>query len=339
MTQRLNPVAWLVWAGAASLLVVSTRNPLLLATCGVAILIVYLSLEHGSSARAAWATVLRIGLVVALLSIVFNLATVHIGDHVIAHIPAVLPIVGGPITLNALLYGCSSAAALLNLMLIAATFSAAVDRASLLRLVPARFAAVGVAAIVALSIFPQTLRAVRDVRAAQAARGFRVRSVRDVPPLIVPVLHLGLEHAFDLAETMESRAFGAQIGTTEAPRLPLGVGLVALAGGVVSFALGEFSAALACWGLSVIMLALVMRRGGGESRSRYRALRWQASDIAEVILAVASGGLITTALLTSTTLSFTPYPRLTWPSFALGPGIAALLLVAPALLGEGRAKV
>src|SRR6185437_11361019 len=83
----------------------------------------------------------------------------------------------------------------------------------------------GVAAIIGLSFFPQMIVAIREVRDAQSSRGFKVRSVRDVAPLIIPTLFLGLEHAFNLAEAMESRGFGA---VSEVPRrrtwlLPTGI--------------------------------------------------------------------------------------------------------------------
>ncbi|MDI3339584.1 MAG: energy-coupling factor transporter transmembrane component T, partial [Sphaerobacter sp.] len=253
------------------------------------------------------------------------------GDHVLARLPRSLPIIGGPLTLNALVYGLVSALALLDLLLLAATFSAAVERAALLRLVPGSLAAVGVAAVVGLSVFPQTLRAVRDVQEAQAARGFRVRSIRDVPPLLVPVLQLGLEHAFDLAEAMESRAFGHGRPARIPPFLAVGAVLGAAAA-ALALGLGQPVAAAGCL-LPLLGLLVAMHRGGG--RGRYRPVTWTWPD-GVALASAAVAALIIVASLGSTALSYAPYPRLTWPPFALAPGLAALLLAVPALLPGGR---
>jgi len=332
MSQRVNPVAWVAWAGAAALLVVTTRNPLYLLLATAALTAVLLSLDRRSVAQAAWGTVLRVGAVVAAVSVLFNLLTVHTGDRVLAHLPDAIPIVGGPVTLNALVYGLVSALAIFDLLLLAAAFSAAVDRAALLRLVPGPLAAVGVAAIIGLSIFPQTLRAVREVREAQMARGFRIRSIRDVPPLLVPVLTLGLEHAFDLAEAMESRAFGAgRLARIPARWAIVGVAVAAVA--AVAVGLG-YRFAAAVFLVPVVALIVAVRRGA-HGRSRYRALTWDWSDAA--VLATATlGALLVVASIATAALSYSPYPRLTWPSFAPAPGVAGLLIAAPALLPHGR---
>lgn len=332
MSQRVNPVAWLGWAAAAALLIVTTRNPLYLLLAGSALGAVHLSLDRRSVAQAAWGTVLRFGAVVAAISVLFNILTVHTGDRVLARLPDSIPIVGGPVTLNALVYGLVSALAIFDLLLLAAAFSAAVDRAALLRLVPGPLAAVGVAAIIGLSIFPQTLRAVREVREAQMARGFRIRSIRDVPPLLVPVLTLGLEHAFDLAETMESRAFGA--GRTARIPAHWAIPAVAIAAAsAVAVGLG-YRLAAAVFLIPIVGLVVAARRGT-HGRGRYRRLSWDWCDAA--ILATATlGVLLVVASIATAALNYSPYPRLTWPPFALAPGVAGLLIAAPALLPEGR---
>ena len=185
--KALNPVVWLVWSLAAMFIVVTTRNPLYLALTGGALVAVYLAMHRSSIAGAAWRTFLRIGIVIAALNIAFNLLTVHVGDRVLAWLPSGLPIFGGAITFNALIYGLITALALLDLLLIAAIFSTAVNRAALLRLLPGQFAALGVAGIVALSFLQKTLLALPfgftavlvlwQLMAPQAGRRGRYRPV------------------------------------------------------------------------------------------------------------------------------------------------------------------
>ncbi|HET9015146.1 MAG TPA: energy-coupling factor transporter transmembrane component T [Thermomicrobiaceae bacterium] len=337
MSGRPNAASWLAWSGAATLAVVATRNPLYVTLAGAAVGASFLSLDRGTTACGAWRLILRVGLVVAAIGVGFNLLTVHAGDLVLANLPASLPIVGGPITGNALVYGLASAVALLDLLLVAATFSSAVDRPALLRLVPDAFVAPGVAAVIALSIFPQTLRAASEVREAQATRGFQVRSPRDVVPLLVPTLRLGLEHAFDLAETMESRAFGSGVvARRPASRRLLGAGLVLATASVILFGLddnaGGVVSALAA--LAILVAPSLWRR---ERHPRYRPFSWGLADAAVLGASALALVLLVTALVGSSALAYSPYPALTWPPLAASTAAADVLLVTPALVALGVA--
>lgn len=336
--RRTNPVTWLGWSVAAALVAVSTRNPLYLVLLGAAVGAVYLSLDRRSAPVRAWSTVLRVGALVATISILFNALTVHTGSHVIFRLPGEIPIVGGPITLNALVYGVSSAITILNLLVIGVTFNSAVDRAELLRLVPRQFVHAGMAALIALSIFPQILRALREVREAQMARGFQVRSARDLPPLIVPILHLAMEHALNLAEAIESRAFGHGASGRPANRLLLGLALAGTGCGVVLFGLGHSAAAAALALASIALFALAILRAHPPARGRYRPLEWTRRDLTVAGSAAASALLVALSLATSDRLSYSPYPYLTWPPFAVAPGLACALLVAPALILDIRTR-
>lgn len=333
MTAKANPVGWLAWSLAAMFIVITTRNPLYLALASNAFVAVYLAVGRRSVAGAAWGTVLRIGIAVALLNIVFNLLTVHAGDRVLTRLPSEIPIFGGAITLNALVYGVVSAVALLDLLLIAAIFSSAVSRAALLRLLPGQFTALGVAGIVALSFLPQMLRALSEVREAQAARGFRVRSVRDLPPLVVPILHLGLERAFDLAEAMESRAFGSAMAAVQPRRPVVALGLVSAVCAVVFAALGNLPVALP-FGLATIVVLWKVTAPRARARGHYRQMSWGRADALLLVTSMLAFALHGASLiLLQDVLAYYPYPFLTMPPFAIWPGIAFLLLAVPALSG------
>lgn len=333
----MNTVVWGLWGLAVIIVVASTRNPLYLGLTGSATALVYVSLEKRTDTNWAWTAVLKIGLFVAALSIAFNLLTVHVGDRVFYRLPESLPIIGGPLTLNALLYGASSAIALMTLLLVAATINEAIDRSSLLRLVPASLAPVGVAAVIGLSFFPQTLAALQQVREAQLARGFEIRRARDVRAILIPVLHLGLERAIDLAEAMETRAFGAQVLERSRSRWFVGAGLVSLAS---SLWLMLTDARLPALGLGTVglgLLALALTLKQRTPRGRYRVLHWGRSD---AVVAAAAAASIMLVLLTivadRSALVWSPYPRLAWPGFTLVPGIVCALVCAPALVTSRR---
>jgi energy-coupling factor transport system ATP-binding protein len=215
----LHPVAWLSWAVACTLVVATTRNPLYL---------LLVTLCAGAAYRAArrirpetgahWSLILRAAWTLATISILFNALTVHAGDRALFTLPRTVPLVGsvigGPVTLNALLYGLVSALALGTLILVFAALNAAVGYEELLRLLPRPLTGLGVTMTVAFGFLPQTIVALGEVREAQAVRGQtpgrgpRGGHPGSLPSLVVPVLALGLERAIALAEAMAARGFG-----------------------------------------------------------------------------------------------------------------------------------
>jgi len=215
----LHPLSWLVWAVACTLVVATTRNPfymLLVTLCAGAAYRAARGMRPDAGAQ--WSLILRAAWTLTTIAILFNTLTVHAGDRALFMLPHDLPLVGsvigGPVTLNALLYGVISALALGTLILVFAALNAAVGYEELLRLLPRPLTGLGVTMTVALGFLPQTIAALGEVREAQAVRGhspgrgLRGGSLGSMPPLVVPVLALGLERAIALAEAMAARGFG-----------------------------------------------------------------------------------------------------------------------------------
>ena len=264
----LDPRAWLLWAAAASLPALVGRNPWPLAATLLAVLGVWAA-WGGSSAGARWRPLLRLALVFGAVSVVFNLLTVHVGDRVIAELPASWPIVGGPLTLNALVYGLLSALAILVLVAVSATLGATLDWSAGMRLLPERLAPLAVAGSIAWSYLPQSTVAFQEIREAQMARGFRPRGLRDAAPLVIPLLAGGLERAMTTAEALEARAFGAPLSPASDPRpwqvASLLGGLVAAVTGAFCLALGQVTACAALLALAAVLLAGGLYRGRSAS--------------------------------------------------------------------------
>ncbi len=331
MNRQTNAVVWIVWGGAVALATVSTRNPFYLTLNLLATSVVYLSLPRGDARNGIWGLVIKIGLVVAGMTIAFNLLTAHAGDRVMAHIPANIPIIGGSITANALIYGLSTALAILTLIVTAAVFGSVVDRASLMRTVPTSMSSAGIAAIIGLSFFPQTLISLREVREAQAARGFRVRSIRDVRPLVIPVLSSALEGAFNLAEAMESRAFASERAVDSRPPWLFVAGVVLtliavnlLIGGYTIVA--SFAVAI---GISCVIAGLLR---SGRARTAYRLTEWRTRDW--LLLTSSSAAILIFAaaiVYWSTSIEWSPFPTLDIPTVHPLLGIACILLATPAV--------
>jgi energy-coupling factor transport system permease protein len=247
-----------------------------------------------------------------------------------------MPLVGGPLTLNALAYGVVSGATILTLVLVGTTVAAGLVWADLVRALPPRLAPLVVAGSVAWAFLPGTASAFRDIRETQVARGHRVRSARDLPPLVVPLLGGGLERAMTTAEVLEARGFGGTAATAGsavgrwAMIGALGAGMLA----AYAFAVG--SERLALGGLlATLLLTALAVRGASPVRptTRYRELAWHPSDR----LMVAAAAIALLAFLwrrwaLPEAAIFNPYPDLAWPPTDVWMLLTLAPLLVPAFL-------
>ena len=119
--------------------------------------------------------------------------------------------VGGPITLEVVIAGAVSGLMLLTILVVFAAFNSVVDHYQLLRATPAFLFQAGVIISIAITFVPQMVISAREIRQAQRIRGHRFRGIRDLLPLVIPLLANSLERAIQLAETMEARGFGSGV--------------------------------------------------------------------------------------------------------------------------------
>jgi energy-coupling factor transport system permease protein len=336
----LDPRAWIIWAVAANLPPLVGRNPWPLAAALLATLGVWGAWNTGA-AGARWRPLLRLALIFGAVSVLFNLLTAHIGDRGIGALPETWPVIGGVLTLNALIYGLFSAMAIFSLVTVGATLGATLDWSATIRLLPERMAPLAVAGSVAWSYLPRTTAALAEIREAQMARGYRPRGIRDAAPLVIPLLAGGLERSMITAEALEARAFGAPLAPDLTPRpwqvASLLVGLVAALTGAFCLALGQLAVVggLLAVAAALLMAGLVTRRGDEPHlhRTHYRNPIWErpewiVSGAALIVLAVE----IAVLFLDPAAFRYEPYPSLTAPAISL-PLLAALgLLLAPAVV-------
>ncbi|RME44487.1 MAG: energy-coupling factor transporter transmembrane protein EcfT, partial [Chloroflexi bacterium] len=196
----LHPITWLVWLTAASIAALSTRNPLYLVIIMLAAAAVRVTWRGQSPTALAWGILIRLGLMLWSVTALFDALVAHQGVTILFNLPAGWPLVGGPITLESLLYGLISGLALTTLLITFATFNSSVSHHRLMRFTPAFLRQAGLIVSIALVFVPQMTAALQDIRRAQRLRGHRFRGVRDLMPLLVPLLGNALERAIGLAE-------------------------------------------------------------------------------------------------------------------------------------------
>ena len=337
-----HPVAWLAWLAAAALPALSTRNPFYLSLILLAAAVVYAALGRRGPLAQSWGAFVRFGALLWLLSIPFTALTSHHGTLVLLTLPQSWPVIGGIITLEALLYGLSGGLALVALLLIFAVFNVAVDQARLLRMTPGFIYGAGVVAGIAVAFVPQMVASWQAIREAQQVRGHKVRGVRDVLPLVMPLLVTALERAMQLAESMEARGFGGQVVTATSHQrtlnqLALLIGLGGLGAGFAGTGFWPDQRAMAGLLLGVGALLLLWSfwdQGRRVRRSRYHRWVWARAD--RIVLAASLAALLgwgAAWLSQPEWLFYYPYPPYSpWPAFQLVPGVALMLLVMPALL-------
>ncbi|MBP8947833.1 MAG: energy-coupling factor transporter transmembrane protein EcfT [Candidatus Promineofilum sp.] len=328
--------AWVVWLLVGGVLVLTARNPLYL------LLVLLISrLVHTACAPPGTGALRlpfwRLAAAILLFSTLFNLLTAHIGETVLATLPAHWWLIGGPLTLEAAVYGFITGLSLVTLLSLFLAFNAIVPTAELAGLTPAALYELGLVLLVALTYVPETVRQFQRIREAQAIRGHRLRGLRDWRPIAIPLLVGGLERALNLAETMVARGYGAtvQVSVPRRTRLLLLLGLVLALGGALRLGWGAADG----WALiATAALAIGLAYRGlsrGVVRTRYRARRWTWADTLVVVAALLPLALLW-PLPGGGGLDYAPYPRLSAPPFSVVAGLLLLGLAAPAALEVAR---
>jgi energy-coupling factor transport system permease protein len=340
-----HTLAWLIWLAAAAVPAFTLRNPLYLGLVLGACWIVYMALGRTSPIGSSWGGFVKIGLFFLLLAIPFNALSIHAGRIVLFHLPASWPIAGGAITLEAIFSGAANGLALLTILVVFAAFNAVVDHYQLLRATPAFLFQAGIVLSIAITFVPQMILSGKEIREAQLIRGHRFRGIRDLLPLVIPLLANALERAIQLAETMEARGFGSSVKPVahrQAVLTQWGT-LAALLALLTGLFVAIYLPAYSLWGWVLAaggvagLLAIFWLQGRRVRRTRYRHDRWMARDTAlaaagiVVVAAVVVAKLVAPATLAYS--PFPPYPLL--PPFDPWVGMVLVLLALPALLVPG----
>jgi energy-coupling factor transport system permease protein len=333
----LDARIWLLWVCSGMAAATTARNPLYSL---IILLAAWAVQAQCALAGRRGLPLLPLGVAVITLSALFNGLLTHFGATVLLYLPAQWPIIGGPLTLEAIVYGACNGLALLALLGIFSALNVCVPTHELVRLTPRSLHSLGVVLLIAASYGPQTARHLQLIREAQAVRGHKLRRVRDWRPIVIPLLVGGLERSVGLAEAMVARGYGAteNVGPSAATRAVLTLSLLLLLGGWLLAVFGNWLGlpllALGMAALGAVLLRL--RRLQQISVYRPRPLGWNALVVGLLAALTLLVVLLPLPWFDRTTLVYSPYPRLALPTFDPLIGLALALLAAPALVGQQK---
>ena len=328
LSRRLNPTTWLVWTACAAAVALLTRNPwYLVALAGVALMVAW-RLTGDPPGKSTFTLIAVLVLTSTLVNLLFSRA----GDTVLLELP--LPIVGGPYTLEAFLFGLSAGIQVATLLLVMAVFARALTAADLLRRTPRSLYTVGVASTLGLSFAPHARQAFLDLREAQQLRGITPATWREAPRLLVPLVIVALERATAQAEALAARGW-ADGAPTGHRRWEAALAWAAIGAAVLLCAAAPDRAGLA----AVLLLAAVgahwLARRRGETLTRYRPDPWRRRD--GVVAAFACAAIAVVVILASQglgSLGYYPYPTAYLPPIDAAPLAAIACLSVPAVVSR-----
>jgi energy-coupling factor transport system permease protein len=224
-----HPVAWCAWATAALAAAFIDRNPILQALLLLVVINVFIA-YRGRRPIRSW----RVGLALAVIPILFSVALSRFGTHVLFTLPPI-PIIGGPWTLDAAVFGASTGVALLLTVAIFGVLQTTVRSADLVAIMPRPLYRAGTTVALALAFAPKTAASLQSIREARQLRGQRA-GWRAAPQLLLPLLLTSLERALQYGESLDARGFGSRRRSRYRP-LPWTIpDLVVVAGSITALA-------------------------------------------------------------------------------------------------------
>lgn len=202
----MNPRALAAWSAAALTVTLVSTSPLPRAVVLLTALNAVLVLARPGARLRPLALTLGIA---AVTTVVLDISLSHLGEHVLLRVPDAVPAVGGPLTLEAALYGADVALGIVACALAVAPLALVLEPHDVVDALPGALHRTATATAAALNLLPGLGRSATAVRDAQVLRGRRPRAPRRWSEVAIPVLVTALESSVTLAEAMEARALGS----------------------------------------------------------------------------------------------------------------------------------
>ena len=314
-----NTWHWVLWVALSISLILLTRNPIFLLIIILMLFLGGIKLARLKQAPNWGVQNLRFLGSMLMISTLINVLFTHTGQTVLLSLPNNWPLIGGPLTLESMVYGALNGLLVGALYLTFNIFNLALTTRQMTSLIPRAFQPIAMMVTIALTFFPAIQQRTREIREAQLIRGNPMAKAADWLPILLPLLVSSLEDAFLLSESMASR--GAH---TQLPRKTQQWGLIGLllslffliSGWILNLYEYPRLVSAAFYAIAGLTLTGALVWSGGQTKvTRFRRETWGAAEIATLILLLcASTGVLLAYLFTNPVLwSFSPYPKLGWP--------------------------
>ncbi|NIM95218.1 MAG: hypothetical protein GTO18_16090 [Anaerolineales bacterium] len=325
--RKLHPVTWMIWVASASIVTLLTRNPFYL----LILTLIAIAVRWAATREPPKSWVLKLYMSMLIFPAMLNLVFSRAGETILLELE--IPIIGGPYTLEALLFGTSAGVQIATLLLIMVIFNDLISAQDLLRRTPSGLYQVGVAASISLTFAPQARGAFSSLREAQQIRGYQPKGLRDLPKVVTPLVILSLERAFGIAESLATRDW-IHPGLGGWRRRLAGVGWLGLAASLCLWVVFSSNPLPAIVLLLVSLVALWVGHRTGLKRFQYRPDIWRVRD--SIVVGVSIGAMLVILVISIGApglLTYYPYPELSVPGFEVVIALAITLLSIPALVG------
>jgi energy-coupling factor transport system permease protein len=212
----LHPFTWWLWAFGLAISILRFDNTLYTACCLVVVMAVVFSLRD----QAPWAKSFDWTL---KLSIWILMVRTFIGITIGVPIPGtelfklpILPLptwmpgirIGGAVTWERLSSSLSEGFLICSIIVLFGAAASLTSPHRLLRVLPIYVYEFAVAVVIAASVLPQLVGAVKRIRMAQRLRGQTTRGLKSWKRVAIPLLEESLARSLDLAAAMDSRGYG-----------------------------------------------------------------------------------------------------------------------------------
>ncbi len=330
--------AWILWLTAHLVLLLSTRNPIYILATLTGLLLTGSRITQKKN-RSFWLLQnLRFLLTMVALSTLINALFTHTGDSILFTIPESWLLFGGVITLESAVYGAINGLVIGTLYLLFNVLNQALTIKQITRLIPRAFYPLAMTITVALTFFPSIQQRTMEIKEAQMIRGNRMKKIKDWLPILIPLLVTSLESAILLSESMTARGFHVRQGSKTSNLATIGLVLAAFAvfsGWILKLYGYPDWLSLLLYILGGLLLIIILACTGRQTRvTRFHQDVWHLKDILASILftLLISGFVILRLKNTLPSLSYSPYPILSAPTFQWFGLIFCFSAVLPALL-------
>lgn len=328
---KIHTWAWLGWLAAGLTVILSTRNPFYLLFLAILFLLFQASISQNQKVLPL--STLRFAFTIFFFSTIFNALISRFGQTVLLTIPGQIALVGGNITLEAIVFGAINGLVLVNMFTLFTIINQVVPVKNLIRLIPQAFQPVALVTTIALTFIPATQRQFAAIKEAQKVRGQEIRRLRDWLPLFIPLLTGGLERALQIGEAMTARGYTVQASTNPKAgwqKILLPGALLCITGGF--FLLLSSSSPWLGWsatGLGLAcLLALFILSGRRFKKTHYFEEHWNTASIVILIAALFVILIFLLPLSQNQLLVYEPYPKISLPQFHfLHPGALLFLMI------------